>query len=198
MRYLKYAALVGILVLSMSAVASAQVASGNRSRSGWHSELGRLPCAPTATTRMLRTLARLTDIGALTTSRTEYSSVPAPGSMASMDAATMAAATMAVVGTMGAVIGVMADSMVTKGTVVESGEAINSTAEIASMAEAGTASRRRWQQLAWWRRGPRRRRRLPRRRRRTRRRTPVSAGSLPEVETAGSESCQPFFFVQAD
>ncbi len=39
---------------------------------------------------MLRTLARLTDIGALTTSRTEYSSAPARGSMDSTVTVTMA------------------------------------------------------------------------------------------------------------
>ena len=51
----------------------------------------------------------------------------------------MAVVTMAV-GIMGAVIGAMADSKVTKGTVVECGEAINSTAEIASMVAVATAS----------------------------------------------------------
>src|ERR1700720_357162 len=87
---------------------------------------------------MLRTLARPTDIGALTTSRTEYSSAPAHGSMGSTVTRTMAAVTMAVaVGIMTGMV--TTGSMVTKGSVVESVEVMISTAGTASMGEAAIA-----------------------------------------------------------
>jgi hypothetical protein len=93
---------------------------------------------------MLRTLARLTDIGALTTSPTEYSSGPARGSMGSTVIRIMAAVTMGVaigtIGVVGIVMGaVTTGSMVTKGSVVELAEVMNSTAATASMVEAAIA-----------------------------------------------------------
>ncbi len=99
--------------------------------------------ALTVTTRMLRTLARLTDIGALTTSRTEYSSGPARGSMGSTVPATTAAATMVAAIGIIAVVGIVAGAvttgfMVTKGSAVEFAEVMNSMAGTASMVEAAT------------------------------------------------------------